>query len=78
MQRGFYVEGLSEYAVRSFEEAVAVLNWGLENRVLGATKMNATSSRSHTVLTVRIEARSACVNKYLSRIISRQLLADNR
>ena len=55
--RGFYVEGLSEYAVRSFDEATALLNWGLEHRVLGATRMNATSSRSHTILTVRVEVR---------------------
>lgn len=57
-QRGFYVDGLSEYSVPSFDDAVALLNWGLENRVLGATRMNATSSRSHTVLTVRVETRT--------------------
>lgn len=55
--RGFYVEGLSEYAVRSFEEATALLNWGLEHRILGATRMNSTSSRSHTILTVRVECK---------------------
>src|SRR5262249_21582054 len=57
--RGFFVEGLSECVVRSFRDACALLNWGLENRVLGATRMNATSSRSHTLLTVRVEARHA-------------------
>ncbi|RYG41407.1 hypothetical protein EON68_03120, partial [archaeon] len=56
--RGFYVEGLSEYAVRSFPEACSLLNWGLENRVLGATQMNATSSRSHTVVILRVETRA--------------------
>ena len=40
--------------MRNFEEAVELLNWGLENRVMGCTKMNATSSRSHTVLTVSV------------------------
>ena len=49
---------LQEYVVRNFEEAVELLNWGLENRVMGCTKMNATSSRSHTVLTVSV--RHAC------------------
>lgn len=56
--RGFYVEGLSEYNVSSWGDAIALLNAGLENRVLGATRMNATSSRSHTILTIRIEART--------------------
>lgn len=56
--RGFYVEGLSEYTVTSFDAALSLLNWGLENRVVGATKMNATSSRSHTVLFVRVETKT--------------------
>lgn len=45
-----------EYVVRNFVEAVELLNWGLENRVMGCTKMNATSSRSHTVLTVSVRS----------------------
>lgn len=55
--RGFYVEGASEFSVNSFQEAVQLLNYGLENRVLGATRMNATSSRSHTMLLVKVEAK---------------------
>lgn len=55
--RGFYVEGLSEYNVSNFSQALTLLNIGLENRVLGSTRMNATSSRSHTVLMVKIECR---------------------
>ena len=57
--RGFFVEGLHEYLVRSYEEAVALLNLGLENRALAPTMMNTTSSRSHTVLTLVIEQRGA-------------------
>eukprot|EP01138_Halocafeteria_seosinensis_P005431 gb/GECG01005552.1/.p1 GENE.gb/GECG01005552.1/~~gb/GECG01005552.1/.p1 ORF type:complete len:1139 (+),score=187.64 gb/GECG01005552.1/:1-3417(+) len=53
-KKGFFVEGLSEYTVNNYEEAIELLNWGLENRVMGYTKMNATSSRSHTLLTVRV------------------------
>jgi len=56
--RGFYVENLSEYTVGSFAEACALLNWGLAHRVLGSTRMNATSSRSHTLLVVKVEART--------------------
>lgn len=55
--RGFYVEGAREFQVRSFEEALELLNWGLSHRVMGSTQMNETSSRSHTLLTVRVERR---------------------
>ena len=55
--RGFYVEGLQEFVVRSYEEAEAQVNFGLENRAIAPTLMNATSSRSHTVLTLVIEQR---------------------
>lgn len=55
--RGFYVENLSEFQVSSFAQAIMLLNCGLENRILGQTRMNATSSRSHTALIVRVEAR---------------------
>lgn len=56
-QKGFYVEGLQEYVVRSYEEAEALLNLGLENRAIASTLMNSTSSRSHTVITVIIEQK---------------------
>ena len=56
-QKGFYVEGLQEYVVRSYEEAEALLNLGLENRAIAATLMNSTSSRSHTVITIIIEQK---------------------
>ena len=55
--KGFYVEGLQEYVVRSYEEAEALLNLGLENRAIASTLMNTTSSRSHTVITVIIEQK---------------------
>ena len=54
---GFYVEGLQNYIVRSYEEAEALLNLGLENRAMAPTLMNTTSSRSHTVLTIHVEQR---------------------
>jgi hypothetical protein len=48
------VEGLSEYQVASYSEAEVLLNLGLENRAIASTLMNATSSRSHTVLTLHV------------------------
>ena len=55
--RGFYVDGLREYCVGSYAEAEVLVNLGLEGRALAATLMNATSSRSHIVLTLRVEQR---------------------
>ncbi len=45
--------------MRDFQEACELLNWGLENRRMGRTAMNFTSSRSHTVLTVKVGAYPA-------------------
>ena len=54
-RKGFYVEGLHEFVVGSYDEAEALVNFGLENRAMAPTLMNMTSSRSHTVLTVHVE-----------------------
>lgn len=48
--RGFYVEGLQEYAVQSYSEAEALINLGLENRAIAPTLMNTTSSRFYLSL----------------------------
>ena len=49
---GVYVEGLKKMTVNSYAEISAVLDKGNEHRTVGATQMNATSSRAHTVLTI--------------------------
>eukprot|EP00968_Pinguiococcus_pyrenoidosus_P026010 scaffold7052_cov254-Pinguiococcus_pyrenoidosus.AAC.15 len=59
--KGFYVEGLSEFVVRTYEEAEAIVNLGLQYRALAATALNTTSSRSHTILTVTVEQRPAAL-----------------
>lgn len=46
-----------ETIVESFEEAMAVLEKGQAARHVGETKMNARSSRSHTVFTLQIESK---------------------
>ncbi len=60
-QKGFYVEGLQEFIVHDYSEAEALVNLGLENRAIAPTLMNATSSRSHTVLTLSLEQRGASI-----------------
>jgi hypothetical protein len=75
-RKGFYVEGLSNFAVASYEEAQELVNFGLENRAIAPTLMNTTSSRSHTVLTVHVEKREAAdaASEDVSRTLRGKLL----
>ena len=45
------------------EEALNLLFLGDTNRVIGATLMNQSSSRSHCIFTVHVEARKASTGK---------------
>ena len=54
-EKGVYVKDLTAVVVKSVEEIDAVLQAGKRNRVTGATLMNQTSSRSHSVFTVTVE-----------------------
>lgn len=51
----FYVQGLKRTPVFSYAEIERRINEGTSNRTLAATKMNATSSRAHTVVTILFE-----------------------
>ncbi|KAI0559643.1 Kinesin-related Protein [Gracilaria domingensis] len=46
-----------ETIVESYEDAMAVLEKGQASRQVGETKMNARSSRSHTIFTLQIESK---------------------
>jgi hypothetical protein len=74
--RGFYAPDAVEWEVSSFDEAVAAVNQGLESRVLGCTKMNATSSRSHTLLTVTVKHASTRASGGVERSVGRLSLVD--
>ena len=50
-----YVQDLSKHPVDSFEAIEAKMNEGYENRSIGATQMNATSSRAHTIITIEFK-----------------------
>ena len=54
---GVYVEGLSEFAVRSAADCLALLRVGEEQRARRETRMNAFSSRSHSLFQLVIEQR---------------------
>ena len=47
-----YVAGAKQEPVNSYEAIKRVIDMGDGNRTIGATQMNATSSRSHTVVTI--------------------------
>ena len=54
-EKGVFIKNLSMPEVTSVEMIDALMNKGNKNRSVGATAMNATSSRSHSLFTVRIE-----------------------
>jgi Cdc6-like AAA superfamily ATPase len=54
-RRGVYVEGLSEWVVRSPEEIYGLMEKGASVRATGETRMNEASSRSHAVFIVIAE-----------------------
>ena len=54
-KRGVFVEGQSEWVVRTPSEIYGLLERGAQLRATGSTKMNELSSRSHAVFTIIIE-----------------------
>jgi kinesin family protein 3/17 len=52
---GIYVKDLSSFICKSSEEMQAVQDTGRKNKSMGETKMNARSSRSHSVFTLTLE-----------------------
>lgn len=53
---GVYVDGLTKRVVRSVPEIDEVQKNGKKNRSTGATAMNQTSSRSHSIFTIVVES----------------------
>ena len=52
---GVYVKDLTAFVVKSVSEINNVLQVGKKNRTVGATLMNADSSRSHSIFTITVE-----------------------
>ena len=55
-QRGVFIKDLKMIPVKSVDEMFHILDLGNKNRSVSATKMNATSSRSHALFTVHVES----------------------
>ncbi|XP_071966233.1 kinesin-like protein KIF28 [Antedon mediterranea] len=50
--KGFYAEGLLKVPVKSYEDINSRINEGTRNRTIASTRMNATSSRAHTIVSI--------------------------
>ncbi len=57
-ERGTYVMGLREEVVTTPSQVLALLELGTTRRHVGATNMNAHSSRSHTIFRMIVESRA--------------------
>jgi kinesin family protein 1 len=51
---GIYVENARKEPVTSFDTIQSLIDQGERNKSVSATKMNATSSRGHTIVTIQI------------------------
>eukprot|EP01017_Pseudomicrothorax_dubius_P020674 TRINITY_DN22464_c0_g1_i3.p1 TRINITY_DN22464_c0_g1~~TRINITY_DN22464_c0_g1_i3.p1 ORF type:complete len:323 (+),score=88.67 TRINITY_DN22464_c0_g1_i3:37-1005(+) len=54
---GVFVEGLTKHPVDSYEAIEEKTEEGNTNRTIGATQMNATSSRAHTIITIEFRQK---------------------
>jgi hypothetical protein len=73
---GVYVEGLMELVVTSEEEISKRMAEGNAVRHTAATKMNARSSRSHSVFTIKVEQKEKSGSEDASSLFSRINLVD--
>ncbi|KAL6762902.1 kinesin motor domain-containing protein, partial [Haematococcus lacustris] len=58
LQKGCFVDGLTDELVANVDEVMALMRRGAEHRHTGETRMNRESSRSHSVFTCIVEKSS--------------------
>ncbi|GAB6032098.1 hypothetical protein CHUAL_010462 [Chamberlinius hualienensis] len=56
--KGFYAEGLTEYPCKDYNELKRIMDEGNLARTINATKMNQTSSRAHTIVSICFKQKS--------------------
>lgn len=59
-KRGVYVEGLSEWVVRTPADVYDLMSRGSQARTTGATRLNELSSRSHAIFILVVEKSYLC------------------
>ena len=60
---GIFVDGLSKHPVTSYDEISKKMDEGYNNRTIGSTLMNATSSRAHTIVAVEFKQLTMVAKK---------------
>ena len=55
--------------INNYKQSIELINAGLEYRKTGPQKMNAVSSRSHTILTIYL-AKKISLNEYMHSTLS--------
>ncbi|OQR71586.1 osmotic avoidance abnormal protein 3-like [Tropilaelaps mercedesae] len=66
-EAGVYIPGLSLHTVNSVKECELVMEQGWKNRSVGATLMNADSSRSHSIFTIHVEQMETGGEKHIRK-----------
>eukprot|EP00929_Paragymnodinium_shiwhaense_P029715 TRINITY_DN16975_c0_g2_i1.p1 TRINITY_DN16975_c0_g2~~TRINITY_DN16975_c0_g2_i1.p1 ORF type:complete len:1003 (-),score=200.46 TRINITY_DN16975_c0_g2_i1:111-3119(-) len=66
-QYGVFVENLLQNVVSSPEDVTRLLDFGSKMRIVGATCLNAVSSRSHAVVSLHVEQETGDGSKRLKR-----------
>ena len=64
----YCLQGLEEVQVHNKAQVYKILEKGSEKRKTAETKMNAQSSRSHTVFTVTVHIKEGTLEEEVSRI----------
>ena len=72
---GVFVADLTKYPVSSYEEISNKMDEGYQNRTIGSTLMNNTSSRAHTIVTIEFR-QVQMVGKTKSEKLSKINLVD--
>eukprot|EP00746_Dinoflagellata_sp_MGD_P028892 gnl/MRDRNA2_/MRDRNA2_168346_c0_seq1.p1 gnl/MRDRNA2_/MRDRNA2_168346_c0~~gnl/MRDRNA2_/MRDRNA2_168346_c0_seq1.p1 ORF type:complete len:763 (-),score=146.89 gnl/MRDRNA2_/MRDRNA2_168346_c0_seq1:134-2422(-) len=77
---GICIPGLTEEVCRSASEVDQLMDFGTKKRVVGATNMNATSSRSHAVFTIKVQrltgAKPRVIDGFMSSKDERTILSS--
>ena len=60
---GIFVDGLTKHPVTSYTQISNKMDEGYNNRTIGSTLMNATSSRAHTIVTIEFKQLTMIAKK---------------
>uniref|UniRef100_A0A8C9R8T2 Kinesin-like protein n=1 Tax=Scleropages formosus TaxID=113540 RepID=A0A8C9R8T2_SCLFO len=74
-EKGPYVQGLLQYIVSDYKQAVKLLEMGIGNRMTATTHMHDASSRSHAIFSIQY-TQAILENNLPSEIVSKINLVD--